>query len=79
MALPKSKSPPICFKMLEKAIPRKDYKVYSNNDLIGSVSSGTFSIGLNQGIGLAFIDSKYTSPKALISLAPLEKKPLLSC
>ena len=53
----------ICFKMLERAIPRKGYEVHSNDSLIGVVSSGTFSIGLNSGIGLAFIDAKHTRKK----------------
>ena len=53
----------ICFKMIEKAIPRKNYEVYFNDELIGYVSSGTFSIGLNSGIGLAFIDYKYYKDK----------------
>ena len=38
----------VCFKMLERSIPRKDYEVYSNDTLIGIVSSGTFSIELNK-------------------------------
>ena len=36
-----------------------------NNTLIGIVSSGTFSIGLNNGIGLAFIDAKYIKSKTI--------------
>ncbi len=53
----------ICFKMLEKAIPRKDYSVYLDNKKIGIVSSGTFSMGLNSGIGLAFVDARYINEK----------------
>jgi len=53
----------VCFIMLERSIPRKGYEVYSSNNLIGMVSSGTFSIGLNNGIGLAFIDAKYIKEK----------------
>ena len=49
--------------MIEKSIPRKEYEVYFNDKLIGFVSSGTFSIGLKKGIGLAFIDSKYVKEK----------------
>ena len=49
--------------MLERSIPRKGYEVYFNDNLIGMVSSGTFSIGLNCGIGLAFIDAGYTKEK----------------
>ena len=55
----------VCFKMLERSIPRKDYEVYLDDTLIGIVSSGTFSIGLNNGIGLAFIDVKYIKSKTI--------------
>ena len=48
----------ICFKMIDRAIPRENYVVYKDDTKIGYVSSGAFSIGLKQGIGLAFIDSK---------------------
>ena len=53
----------VCFKMIERSIPRKGYKVYFNDNLIGTVSSGTFSIGLNNGIGLAFINARYIRKK----------------
>ena len=53
----------VCFEMIEKSIPRKKYEVYFNDELIGYVSSGTFSLGLNKGIGLAFIDSQYAKEK----------------
>ena len=48
----------ICFKMIDRGIPRENYLVYRDNTEIGYVSSGAFSIGLKQGIGLAFIDLK---------------------
>ena len=49
----------ICFKMLEKSIPRKDYKIYFKNESIGIVTSGTFSTTLKVGIGIGYIDSHY--------------------
>ena len=51
----------ICFKMTERAIPRENYKVYYDNKNIGYVTSGAFSISLNQGIGLALIDARFNS------------------
>ena len=51
----------ICFKMIDRAIPRTDYRVFFENNIIGYVSSGGFSIGLKQGIGLAFVDSEFVS------------------
>ena len=53
----------ICFEMLEKSIPRKDYEVYHDEEKIGIVSSGTFSSSLNKGIGMAFINSKSLNKK----------------
>ena len=42
----------IAFKMLDKCIPRKGYKIFSENKMIGEVTSGTFSLSLKKGIGL---------------------------
>ena len=55
----------ICFRMLDRAIPRSNYNVYVNNKLAGYVSSGAFSIGLNQGIGLAFLDYSFIKEKTI--------------
>ena len=45
------------FKLTEKSIPRKGYKIFSrDNELIGHVTSGTFSPLLKKGIGLAYIN-----------------------
>ena len=49
--------------MVEKSIPRKNYEVYDDEEKIGIVSSGTFSISLNKGIGMAFINSKSLNNK----------------
>ena len=46
----------IGFKMLEKAIPRKDYEILnSKNEIIGKVTSGTMSPSLGFGIGLGYV------------------------
>ena len=48
------------FKLQEKGIPRPDCKVHDDQDrLIGIVSSGTFSPGLQKGIGLAFVEPEF--------------------
>jgi len=47
--------------MIERGIPRHGYKVYSDNEEIGFITSGTQSPSLNKSIGLALLTSKYTS------------------
>jgi aminomethyltransferase len=45
------------FKMIDRAIPRKDYNIFDiNNKTIGKVTSGTFSPLKKVGIGMAMID-----------------------
>ncbi|MFV0531781.1 MAG: glycine cleavage system aminomethyltransferase GcvT [Flavobacteriales bacterium] len=49
------------FLMIEKGIPRKDYKVVDvENNEIGFVTSGTMSPILKQGIGLAYLNKEFT-------------------
>ena len=48
------------FKMLERAIPRKDYEILnSKNEIIGKVTSGTMSPSLGFGIGLGYVKSGF--------------------
>ena len=50
----------IGFKLIQKSIPRNGYEIYnSEKELIGSVTSGTFSPILKIGIGLAYVDVNY--------------------
>ena len=42
--------------MEERGIPRPQYKVFYKNNEIGIVTSGTQSLMLNHGIGLAYVD-----------------------
>jgi len=54
----KPKNKLICFKMIDRCIPRKDYIIYDSDfNECGKVTSGTFSIGLNYGIGIGYINS----------------------
>ena len=50
----------IGFKMTDKGIPRAGYKIFSNNNEIGYVTSGTFSPSLNEGIGLGIIKKDFS-------------------
>ena len=60
----------IGFEMTEKAIPRKGYSVYIDNNMqhmkVGEVTSGTHSPSLSKGIGLAYIDCPYHKIGSLI-------------
>ena len=50
----------IGFKLIQKSIPRNGYEIYNlEKELIGSVTSGTFSPILKIGIGLAYVDVNY--------------------
>jgi len=48
-------------KMIERGIPRKGYKVYINNELIGVVTSGGFSPLLKCGIAMAYIKKDFAN------------------
>ena len=50
----------IGFRLLDKGIPRKDYKLLNSGDAeVGRVTSGTMSPILKQGIGLGYLKTKY--------------------
>ena len=49
----------ICVEMEEKSIPRKGYKIYNSENLIGQITSGTMSPSLGKGIGLGYINTPY--------------------
>ena len=52
----------IGFEMLEKAIPRKGYNIFSlDKKKIGIVTSGTMSPSLKKGIGLGYVESVFSS------------------
>lgn len=42
-------------------IPRDGYEVYSENQLIGKVTSGSYIPGLNKSVALAYINSEYST------------------
>ena len=49
----------ICVEMEEKSIPRKGYKIYSGEDIIGEITSGTMSPSLGKGIGLGYVSTLF--------------------
>ncbi|MFA5878762.1 MAG: glycine cleavage system aminomethyltransferase GcvT [Candidatus Margulisiibacteriota bacterium] len=46
----------IAFEANSKRAPREGYKIFVNNNVIGFVSSGTYSPFLEKGIGMGYID-----------------------
>ena len=49
------------FKMIDKGIPRHDYEVCdAEGNKIGVVTSGTMSPMINEGIGMAYLNTGYT-------------------
>jgi len=46
--------------MIEKGIPRSGYKLFSGNQQIGVVTSGTHSPTLNKSIGIALVKKEFS-------------------
>lgn len=47
------------FEMIDRGIPRHGYLVFKGNEVIGKVTSGSFSPSTNKNIGLCLIQSQY--------------------
>jgi aminomethyltransferase len=47
------------FEMIDRGIPRHGYPVFKGNEMIGKVTSGSFSPSTNKNIGLCLIQSRY--------------------
>ncbi|SMB81943.1 aminomethyltransferase [Desulfonispora thiosulfatigenes DSM 11270] len=62
------------FEMLEKAIPRQGYEVYSGDKKIGYVTTGYFSPTLQKNIGLALLDMAYTELNTEIEVLVRKKR-----
>lgn len=70
--------------MLDRAIPRQHYKVWSDGATIGELTSGTFSPTFGRGVGLAYVRPEYARPGTEIEIevrgerhpARVVKKPL---
>ena len=53
----------VAFKMEDKAIPRKGYKIVRDGSEVGIVTSGIFSPSLETGIGLGYVPRKISKSK----------------
>lgn len=52
----------IGFKMIDRGIPRQNYQIKTSaGETIGITTSGTHSITLDEPIGIAYVDSKFSS------------------
>jgi len=49
------------FVMSERGIPRHGYEIKVEGEVVGEVTSGSYSPSLDSNIGLAYIDKGYTS------------------
>ena len=57
------------FTVKGKGIPRKGYEIFDKSEnLIGKVTSGTFSPILKKGIGLAFIENNFSLEKIYLKI-----------
>ncbi len=59
----------IAFEMCERGIPRKDYEIFLDNEIVGRVTSGTQSPTLGAGIGLGYMSGENTNPGQEIAIA----------
>ena len=50
----------IGFKLEDKGIPRHGYEILKNNDIIGEVTSGSYSPTLDTGIGLGYVPIEFS-------------------
>jgi len=57
-----------------KLIPRHGYEIYSNNTLIGHVTSGTLSPILEKPIAMGYVDSKYSDLDSEVTIKVRNKE-----
>lgn len=50
----------IGFELLTGGVPREGHTIYSDQKIIGKVASGNFSPSLRKGIGMGYIDPRYS-------------------
>ena len=50
----------VCLEMTERAIPRQGYPILLNDEIIGTITSGTMSPSLEKGIGIGYVNVPFT-------------------
>jgi len=58
----------VAFKMRDKGIPRTDNEITHNNNVVGKVTSGTFSPSLEIGIGFGYVLKRFAEHKSLVNI-----------
>lgn len=56
------------FIMSERGIPRHGYKILIDNEVVGEVTSGSYSPTLDENIGMAYIDKDYAKKDTEIQI-----------
>ncbi|MBN1356096.1 glycine cleavage system aminomethyltransferase GcvT [bacterium] len=64
----------IGFELTERAIPRKGYEIFSGNEPIGEVTSGTLSITLGKPVGMGYVRHGFESLGTNIEIMVRGKK-----
>ncbi len=58
----------VAFKMRDKGIPRTDNEITHNNNVVGKVTSGTFSPSLERGIGFGYVLKRFAEQKSQVNI-----------
>lgn len=58
----------VAFKMIDKGIPRENNEITHHDNVIGKVTSGTFSPTLKIGIGLGYVLKRFAEHKSRINI-----------
>ncbi|MBS1911881.1 MAG: glycine cleavage system aminomethyltransferase GcvT [Bacteroidetes bacterium] len=56
------------FEMNERGIPRQHYDITVNGERVGEVTSGTSSPTMGKGIGMGYVESRYTGIGSIINV-----------
>jgi aminomethyltransferase len=61
------------FEMIDRGIPRHDYQLSVNGQIIGRVTSGTMSPSMKKGIGMGYIDAQWAKEGTEIDVIVRDK------
>lgn len=62
------------FIITERGMARHGYEIYSGEEKIGEVTSGSYSPSLAQSIGMAYVDREYSEPGSEIEIKVRKRK-----